>query len=228
MSENYQPLLNTPYLHSVWAKDYETFKASLEADALLTRLKNWTEKVWQKETASEGGFIDAFFKQTWGYVASGAEDKKTGYTLQQQFPVRGAVSEYRWIAKEEVKVAGKKDIWDENVLVKTVLSNNIYGVDINAESVEITRLALWLHTALPDRPLTSLDKNIRCGNSLIGHDFYNQMGITKDLFGEDERERVNTFSWEETFPKVFQGDDPGFDFVIGNPPYVKLQHFSRV
>lgn len=90
MPETQQPLLNTAYLRSVWAKDYELFKDSPEAVALLTRLENWAAKDWQKETASEAAFIDVFFKQTWGHVASGEADTKEGYTLQQQFPVTGA------------------------------------------------------------------------------------------------------------------------------------------
>lgn len=134
----------------------------------------------------------------------------------------------QWIAKELERVSGSMGLFDTHSAMRAVLSKNLYGVDINAESVEITRLALWLHTALPDRPLTSLDENIRCGNSLIGHDFYEQMNINRDLFGEDESERVNTFDWEETFPEVYKREHPGFDCVIGNPPYVKLQHFRKI
>jgi hypothetical protein len=134
----------------------------------------------------------------------------------------------QWIANELERVTGSKELFEIHSVMREVLSKNLYGVDINAESVEITRLALWLHTALPDRPLTALDRNIRCGNSLIGHDFYRQMGINRELFGENERERVNTFDWKEAFPDVFERDNPGFDCVIGNPPYVKLQHFRKV
>jgi hypothetical protein len=134
----------------------------------------------------------------------------------------------KWIANELERVTRAKEIFDTHFAMCFVLSKNLYGVDINAESVEITRLALWLHTARPDRPLTALDQNIRCGNSLIGHDFYEQMSINRDLFGENERERVNTFDWEKTFPEVYQRENPGFDCVIGNPPYVKLQHFHKI
>jgi len=89
-------------------------------------------------------------------------------------------------------------------------------------------LALWLYTAQPGHPLTTLDKNIRCGNSLIGPDFYAQLGINQKLFGDDEKDRVNTFDWGKAFPEVFTDDNPGFDCVIGNPPYVKLQHFRKI
>ncbi|MFP4422323.1 MAG: Eco57I restriction-modification methylase domain-containing protein [Desulfococcaceae bacterium] len=134
----------------------------------------------------------------------------------------------QWIVRELERTTRQKQLFDSHEAMREILSENLYGVDINAESVEITRLALWLHTALSDRPLTVLDRNIRCGNSLIGSDFYRQLGINQDLFGEDERARVNTFDWETEFPEIFAGDDPGFDCVIGNPPYVKLQHFRRV
>ncbi len=136
--------------------------------------------------------------------------------------------ERQWIANELERVTGSRGLFDTHATMRDVLAKNLYGIDINAESVELTRLALWLHTALPDRPLTSLDQNIRCGNSLIGTDFYQQMAINRDLFSEEERERVNTFDWEEAFPEVFQRENPGFDCVIGNPPYVKFQHFRKL
>ena len=136
--------------------------------------------------------------------------------------------ERQWIVKELERVTGVMGLFDTHSAMRAVLSKNIYGTDINAESVEITRLALWLHTALPDQPLTSLDRNIRCGNSLIGHDFYRQLGINQDLFDENEQERVNTFDWKEAYPEVYEGEDPGFDCVMGNPPYVKLQYFRKI
>ena len=136
--------------------------------------------------------------------------------------------ERQWIAKELERITGGMGLFDTHSAMRAVLSKNIYGTDINAESVEITRLALWLHTALPNQPLTSLDRNIRCGNSLIGHDFYRQAGINRELFGEDEQERVNTFDWKETFPEIYESENPGFDCVIGNPPYVTFKHFRRI
>ena len=107
----------------------------------------------------------------------------------------------------------------EDEVVRDLLRRNIYGVDINAASVEIAKLALWLHTARGDRQLSSLDEHIREGNSLIGPEFYEGLAPYDDI----ERERVNAFDWQEAFPEAFaQG---GFDAVVGNPPYVKLQNF---
>jgi hypothetical protein len=106
--------------------------------------------------------------------------------------------------------------------VREILRRNLYGVDINPASVEITKLALWLHTARSDKPLSSLDDHIRDGNSLIGPEFYNGLAP----YSEDEKERINAFDWQAAFPGVFERG--GFDAVVGNPPYVKLQNFRKV
>jgi type I restriction-modification system DNA methylase subunit len=84
-----------------------------------------------------------------------------------------------------------------------ILEHNIYGVDLNEESVEIAKLSLWLRTAQPKRKLTSLNNNIKCGNSLIE---------SKAVAGD------KAFNWKEQFPEVFEKG--GFDVIIGNPPYV--------
>ena len=110
----------------------------------------------------------------------------------------------------------------EEQVVRDILRRNLYGVDINPASVEITKLALWLHTARGDRPLSSLDEHIRDGNSLIGPEFY--AGLAP--YTEEEQERINAFDWEIAFPEAFARG--GFDAVVGNPPYVKLQNFLRV
>ncbi len=87
-----------------------------------------------------------------------------------------------------------------------ILENNIFGVDINEESIEIAKLSLWLRTAQPGRKLSDLSNNIKCGNSLI-----DDPAIAGD----------KAFNWEKEFPIVF--NKGGFDVVIGNPPYVRKQ-----
>jgi len=87
-----------------------------------------------------------------------------------------------------------------------VLENNLYGVDINEESVEIAKLSLWLRTAKKGRKLSVLSKNIKCGNSLVAD---------PEIVGN------KAFNWQEEFPDVF--DKGGFDVVIGNPPYLRVQ-----
>ncbi|MFH1081338.1 MAG: DNA methyltransferase [Pseudomonadota bacterium] len=132
--------------------------------------------------------------------------------------------EHRWVADETFRITGQEELWDLDAVINDILANNLHGVDINGESVEIAKLALWMHTASPGKPLSSLDQNILCGNSLVGPDFYTNR--QPDLFSEDERERINVFDWRAAFPKIF--DQGGFDCVIGNPPYVKLQNFRKV
>lgn len=83
-----------------------------------------------------------------------------------------------------------------------ILEHNIYGVDLNEESIEIAKLSLWLRTAQPKRKLTSLNNNIKCGNSLI-----ESKAIASD----------KAFNWKEEFSEVFAKG--GFDVIIGNPPY---------
>ena len=92
----------------------------------------------------------------------------------------------------------------------TILENNLYGVDINEESVEIAKLSLWLHTAKKNRKLTTLNGKIKCGNSLIDD---------PTVAGE------KAFKWEEEFPEVFAKG--GFDVVIGNPPYVNIKNIKN-
>lgn len=114
---------------------------------------------------------------------------------------------------------------------KRILLDHIYGVDIDSQAVEVTKLSLLLkvlegesdqtlQTMLDfykERVLPNLGKNIKCGNSLIGPDFYTQ-GTQLALFDEEEQYRINAFDWERAFSEVFMHRG-GFDAVIGNPPY---------
>ena len=131
--------------------------------------------------------------------------------------------EVQGLRRQITKGRAEKDSDDE--LIADILKSNIYGVDINPASVEIARLALWLHTARGDKPLSSLDGNIREGNGLIGNDFYKGQ-IDLAFYDEVQKERVNAFDWETAFPAVYARG--GFDAVVGNPPYVKLQNFRTV
>ncbi|MEG3617593.1 N-6 DNA methylase [Magnetovibrio sp. PR-2] len=89
---------------------------------------------------------------------------------------------------------------------REILTHNLYGVDVNAESVEITKLSLWLKTARPGKILDSLDHNIRVGDSLIEDANYAYL--------------EHAFNWKDAFPEVFE--EGGFDIVLGNPPYVRM------
>jgi predicted type IV restriction endonuclease len=112
---------------------------------------------------------------------------------------------------------------------KRILLNNIYGVDIDPQAVEVTKLSLLLKVLegeneqtlatqlrlFHERALPDLGNNIKCGNSLIGPDFYESQQIS--FLDEEERYRINVFDWQAEFPEVMR--DGGFDAVIGNPPY---------
>ncbi len=116
---------------------------------------------------------------------------------------------------------------------KRILTNNIFGVDLDVSAVEVTKLSLLLkcmegeteasiETQLrlfKERVLPDLDDNIKSGNSLIDTDFYDE----QIDFGEEKK--IKPFNWQRNFPEVFK--QGGFDAVIGNPPYVMLQNLER-
>ena len=124
------------------------------------------------------------------------------------------------------RITQQNALFDNEQNIRAILAQNIFGVDINPESVEITKLALWLHTAVPGAPLTTLDANIRSGNSLVGPEIYTWRQDLLEQLDADEQERINAFDWQAAFPDVFTAG--GFDCVVGNPPYVKLQNFRRI
>jgi hypothetical protein len=120
---------------------------------------------------------------------------------------------------------------------KRILLNNIYGVDIDPQAVEVTKLSLLLKvlegekserigkqlTITEERVLPSLHENIKCGNSLIGPDIYSDVQLTLD--DEEEIFRINAFDWDRAFPEIMGAG--GFDAVIGNPPYVRIQAMKQ-
>lgn len=104
-------------------------------------------------------------------------------------------------------------IFDLNEFSQKTLRDNLYGVDLNAEGVEITKLSLWLKTAQKGHILSDLDNNILVGNSLVDD---------ADQFEE------TAFDWSAAFPDVNPlSQSGGFDVVIGNPPYVDSESMTR-
>ena len=114
---------------------------------------------------------------------------------------------------------------------KRILLNNIYGVDIDRQAVEVTKLSLLLKVLegendetiskqlklFQERALPDLGNNIKCGNSLIGWDILED----NPNLTQEEIERINPFDWDKEFPEIFQRG--GFNVVIGNPPYVRQE-----
>lgn len=145
----------------------------------------------------------------------GVETSKKGRKKEPELPVyQGKGGEWKLTTAER----------------KRILLNNIYGVDIDRQAVEVTKLSLLLKvlegendetiskqlTLFQERALPDLSNNIKCGNSLIGWD------ILKDNPGltQEEIERINPFDWEKEFPEIFQRGR--FSIVIGNPPWGAL------
>jgi len=200
--------------------------------------------------------VDYIIKQTVGKLT---EDKtpKDIETLRILDPACGSgsflINAYQFLLdrhliwyKEnnpEKYAKGKKAVLMKNIsgewkltidMRKRILLNNIFGVDIDSQAVEVTKLSLLLKVLegedaqtvqrqlglFKERALPDLGRNIKCGNSLIGSDFYQG---EQRIFDEEEVYRINVFDWEgkEGFPEIMKSG--GFDAVIGNPPYVRQE-----
>lgn len=112
------------------------------------------------------------------------------------------ITEHRKVDELRAQLLGGAIIFPD--ITTDILEKNIYGVDLNEESIEIAKLSLWLRTAQKGRKLNRLNNNIKCGNSLIDD---------PEVAGE------KAFNWQNEFPEIFAIG--GFDVVIGNPPYVR-------
>jgi len=126
---------------------------------------------------------------------------------------------------------------------KRILLNNIFGVDIDFQAVEVTKLSLLLkvlegesaetigqvYKMFHERALPDLADNIKCGNSLIAPDFFDDASICHSREGgnpDELRKKINAFDWQTEFPEIFSRKNPGFDAVIGNPPYIPIETMS--
>ncbi len=119
------------------------------------------------------------------------------------------MEEHQYIDELQAKLFGDALVLTD--MENSILENNLFGVDLNEESIEIAKLSLWLRTAQPNRKLNDLSGNIKCGNSLID---------------DPEIAGNKAFNWQNAFPKVFEKG--GFDVIIGNPPYVQMQSMGTV
>jgi hypothetical protein len=121
---------------------------------------------------------------------------------------------------------------------KEILLNNIYGVDIDPQAVEVTQMSLYLKLLegesaetfgkqlsfeLKETILPNLSNNIKCGNSLVGMDI---LDTNKDLFGETiDPLKIRPFDWQTGFPEVMKNG--GFDAIVGNPPYISIEDIIK-
>ena len=120
---------------------------------------------------------------------------------------------------------------------KRILLNNIYGVDLDPQAVEVTKLSLLLKVLegesegslatqmqmFQERVLPNLGNNIKCGNSLIGPDFNDNEQMS--FLDEEVRYSINTFDWHTEYPEIMKKG--GFDAVIGNPPYIFGEYHNQ-
>jgi hypothetical protein len=106
---------------------------------------------------------------------------------------------------------GKKAEQLKKQIPDFILQDNIYGVDLSPESVEITQLALWIRSADEGKTLSDLSKNVVCGNSLV----------------DDTEVHPRAMDWQKQFPEIFSREKPGFDCVIGNPPWERMKLQER-
>jgi hypothetical protein len=134
---------------------------------------------------------------------SGAFLNKAGDILLE---IHKAIHEKKYIDKMDTLAP----YFDNIEMRREILLNNIYGVDLNEESVEITKLSLFLKVCKKGLKLPNLDNNIKCGNSLINDSEYTD----------------KSFNWEIKFPEIFQAG--GFDVVIGNPPYIRMEKIKEI
>ncbi|QZK99752.1 Eco57I restriction-modification methylase domain-containing protein [Flavobacterium psychrophilum] len=118
------------------------------------------------------------------------------------------IAQHQYIDELKAKLFGDTFVLSD--VETSILENNLFGVDLNEESVEIAKLSLWLRTAQPNRKLNDLSSNIQCGNSLI-----DDVAVAGD----------KAFNWQQAFEKVFAKG--GFDVIIGNPPYISFQNINN-
>lgn len=144
------------------------------------------------------------------------EYQKVLHTVKVLDPACGSgaflVRVFDFLLEENKRVANiltewaQSDLFQSEMYFRGILKNNIYGVDLNEESVEITKLSLWLKSAVRGKKLETLDNNIKCGNSLIDNP-----AVAGD----------KAFNWKTGFADIMTSG--GFDVIVGNPPYVRQE-----
>ena len=127
--------------------------------------------------------------------------------------------------------------WKLGLIERTrILQDNIFGVDIDFQSVEVTKFSLLLK-ALEDvsveevndylkknkiPALPNINNNIQWGNSLVDSNYFN---FNERIEPEGQLVEINPFDYEESFEEIF--DNGGFDLIVGNPPYLRIQNIVK-
>lgn len=255
---------DSPYLFNtlpveVLGSVYERFIGST---VTLTATGNLRRTEYRPEIKkSQGVFytprhiVDEIVEETVGVLISGAAPKEIA-AMRFLDPACGSGSfllrvfervcdEYRtWFRAHPADCKGDMVYTDEygvlhltTYLKRRIMLNNIFGVDLDHQAVEVTMLSLYLkilegetrtslgkqqglfpkETFLPD-----LTQNIKCGNSLVEKEAKNSQSsfFASDSDGDDDG-RFSPFNWSREFPKIIKTG--GFDAIVGNPPYVRIQ-----
>ncbi len=171
-----------------------------------------------------------------GELASSTRVRGLLPSADEQEPIKGGKRKKRR-SLEALPIYNAGDSWKLSTNEKRrILLNSIYGVDVDPQAVEVTKLSLLLkvledesretiQTLLrfaDERALPDLGGNIKCGNSLIGSDYLEEeVGRTSEL--TETIKRANPFDWQTEFAEILPN---GFDAIIGNPPYIRIQRIS--
>ena len=121
------------------------------------------------------------------------------------------LAEYNNVNEQIAAITGNLEVFNAD---REILNSNLFGVDLNAESIEITKLSLWLKTAKHGKPLETLEANLQVGNSVVSSA---DGGLDYDS---------KAFDWAAAFPEIVARG--GFDVVLGNPPYVRMERLKAI
>lgn len=174
-------------------------------DATLGNFLRESEARCAQEAGLHAGILDKTYEQREKVAYTAYRERLSAVTVVDCAAGSGAflVHVFDVLMAEHQRVGLiLGDLFSQTEYVNHVLKNNIYGVDLNEESVEITKLSLWLKSAARNEQLTSLDDNIKPGNS---------------IFDDPQVAGDKAFDWTASFPTVFEKG--GFDVVVSNPPY---------
>jgi len=247
---------------------YERFLGKIIRFKRKTRNGHSVEIIEKSEVQKAGGvyytpsyIVDYIVRKTIGKKIEGAKNLEEVARLKVCDPACGSgsflVGAYQYLLdwhldhyyKEERRVASEKmgviykdastQEWKLDIEEKRrILLTHIFGVDIDAQAVEVTKLSLFLKllenegsalskhgqaslfkTSELKKILPSMHENIKCGNSLVSDDDLLKSQKGEEWLTLEEQKKLNIFNWKNEFASVF--DDGGFDCIIGNPPYVK-------
>ena len=187
------------------------------------------ESILDKEVRKESGvyytppyIVDYVVEHTLGKLLENKTPKETE-KIKIVDPACGAgiflLGAYQYLLDWHEKHCGKLMLKKR----RKILTDNIFGVDVDPLAVKITKYCLSMKCSEDTDFTLDLDGNVRCGNSLIGTDIYLK---SEFAFSEKEQFNINAFDWRNEFADIMK--EGGFDLVIGNPPYVRPHNIDPI